>query len=148
MEERLTQIGNWLKINGEAIYSSRPWKQTRQWSAGEQPKLETGEFMTHYEVTDFIERKQPGQAVIEAFFTAKGDDVYAIVPGIPRERFILRNAALKPGGTVELLGHGGMLKTVARDGGIAVELPDIDSSLVSQPAFVLRFRGVASGGMK
>lgn len=25
-EERLLEIGEWLSINGEAIYSSRPWK--------------------------------------------------------------------------------------------------------------------------
>ncbi|GAM22509.1 hypothetical protein SAMD00019534_056840, partial [Acytostelium subglobosum LB1] len=26
MQERLQEIGNWLKINGEAIYSSKPWR--------------------------------------------------------------------------------------------------------------------------
>jgi len=25
-EERLRQLGSWLKVNGDAIYSSKPWK--------------------------------------------------------------------------------------------------------------------------
>ena len=30
MQERLLQIGAWLKINGEAIYGTRPWRTTSE----------------------------------------------------------------------------------------------------------------------
>ena len=30
MQERLLQIGAWLKVNGEAIYGTRPWRQTSE----------------------------------------------------------------------------------------------------------------------
>ena len=138
MEERLVKIGRWMKVNGEAIYGTRPWKTTRQWSAGEQPKLETGEYMTRYEVTDYIERKKPGQAVIEAFFTATGRDLYAIVPGLPRERFVLRGVKA---GSAELLGHGAVKVSAAGDG-VAVELPRLTAEMAAQPAYVLKFAGV------
>ena len=26
LEEKLTSLGDWLKVNGEAIYESKPWK--------------------------------------------------------------------------------------------------------------------------
>src|SRR5436189_5922632 len=52
MQERLLQMGAWLKKNGEAIYGTKPWVSTRQWSSGEQPKLKPGALMTRYERTD------------------------------------------------------------------------------------------------
>src|SRR5256886_17589525 len=55
MEQRLKEIGDWMKINGEAIYGTNPWKNTRQWTAGEVPNCDYNkEFSSPYEVTTLI----------------------------------------------------------------------------------------------
>jgi alpha-L-fucosidase len=142
MEERLIQMGKWLKVNGDAIYDTKPWKRTRQFSTGEVPKLQTGEFMIKYDITDFVDHKKPGQAVIETFFTAKGDDVYAIVPGWPGKQLVIRDALATPGMTVTLLG-GGELKWSAPGNNVVVEMPDIpaDSAKTSY-AYAIRLHGL------
>ena len=76
MEERLTQIGDWLKMNGDAIYGTKPWKATQQWSAGEVPKVEYNkEYSSAYDVNKLTEKPELGKAGIEAFFTTKGTDL-------------------------------------------------------------------------
>jgi alpha-L-fucosidase len=145
MEERLLQMGRWLKRNGEAIYDTQPWARTRQWSEGEQPKLQTGEFMTRYEVTDYIERKKPGQAVIETFFTRKGGDVYAIVPGWPGAKLTLRGVNAPAGMRVTILGRAESLKWTAVREDVVVEMPPASGAAAdSQYAWVLKLPGLTA----
>jgi alpha-L-fucosidase len=140
MEERLLQIGAWLKVNGEAIYGTRPWKETKQWTAGAQPKVSYGqEFNTDYDFAKLIEAPRDGKASIEAFFTGKGDSFYAILPRWPGRHFTLKEYAEGKLNSVTLLGAAAPLRFQASGNAITVDLPDVPEELLGQPAWVLKF---------
>lgn len=106
MQDRLLTIGKWLKVNGEAIYGSRKWERSCQWSEiGEKNWKPEG---THYLPSDFILKQtidpEPGYAVREIFFTKKGADVFAIVPKWPKNELVIRDFESSPKTIVTLLG--------------------------------------------
>ena len=137
MEERLTQMGDWLKINGEAIYGTKPWKNSRQWTAGEVPKIEYNkEYSSAYDVTKLIERSAGGKASIEAFFTSKGDEIYAILPHWSAHNLVVKD--MNAAKSVILLGSSTPLKSKSSKTGLSIELPDLPEDLRQQPAWVLK----------
>jgi alpha-L-fucosidase len=138
MEERLLEIGSWLKVNGEAIYGTKALKDTRQWSAGEQPSMNyNAEFSTVYDVTKLTMVQPAGQASIIAFFTKKGNDVYAILPRWPGREVTLQQPlnGLK---AVTLLGSATPLKFKGKSDSVVVDLPAVPEDLMGQPAWTLK----------
>ena len=139
MEQRLAEIGAWLATNGEAIYGTRPFRVAKQWSDGEVPKLEYDkEYDSSYDVSRLVERPAPGKAAIEAFFTRKGDSVYAILPRWPGRRFVWKDAADLAPRAVSLVGGAGTLRFSRAGTGLAIELPELPEELLGQPAWVLK----------
>ncbi|ADV49748.1 Alpha-L-fucosidase [Cellulophaga algicola DSM 14237] len=77
VQERLLQMGDWLAINGEAIYGTRPWK-----IYGEGPaEVVEGHLSEH---------KNPDNTADDIRFTTKGDILYATVLDWPQEEIHIR----------------------------------------------------------
>jgi alpha-L-fucosidase len=113
-------IGRWMKINSEAIYSTRPWKQF-----GEGPAISSAAPLS---AQGFNEGKGKPLGAEDFRFTTKGNTLYAIFFGWPGDGKVLIRS-LTPGamdaapGDVTLLGHEGSLQWTQGGDGVSVGLP-------------------------
>ncbi|CAH1130470.1 unnamed protein product [Ceutorhynchus assimilis] len=110
-EERLTQLGNWLGINGEAIYSSQPWTS------------------------------QNDSLNSNVWYTSRDTAVYAINLVWPESNTVELASVVdlfkNPVTTVSLLGNEGKLKWVINSDRVEIQFPD-KATVKSETAWVLK----------
>ncbi|MBI4326826.1 MAG: alpha-L-fucosidase, partial [Chloroflexi bacterium] len=113
--KRLEYVGAWLKVNGEAIYATRPWER---WKEGENIRF------TRSKDAKFI---------------------YAISLSWPGESLRLRNLLPRPGSTVRMLGLTEPLEWKMDElDRLAVELPARLQEAANRPcqqAYVFKLEG-------
>jgi alpha-L-fucosidase len=140
MQERLLQIGEWLKINGEAIYNTERWKIHSQWSEGKtdyKPAGGSGDLLLKLTVDP-----DPGYAVKEVFYTynSRTNALYAILPRYPSDRKIrLKGVGITQNKQVTLLSTGESLKNSVENGDLLIDLPIYDPNKFRAPyAYAIR----------
>jgi alpha-L-fucosidase len=135
--EIVNEIGAWLRVNGDAIYATRPWKVY-----GEGPSTAVAEKGRFGGQTDV--QKKPFTSEDIRFTRSKdGKTLYAIVLEIPKDgkvtiKSLATTSEYWPGktGSVKLVG-GGKLKFTRDDTGLHVSLPE---NFDGKTAFALKIR--------
>jgi alpha-L-fucosidase len=125
MEQRLLEIGDWLRVNGEAIYGTRTAGRAAQWTDGERPKQDYGEYKVKYNLLDQVGQKsRDGKAVKQVYFTKKAGALNAITTGWPGKQLVLRGVRVPARANVTMLGMPGGLKTRVSGDTLTITMPD------------------------
>ena len=137
VQKVLLSVGAWLKINGDAIYGTRPWKVY-------------GEGPTHVKPGPFHDTETQAYTAQDFRFTSKNSELYAIELAWPASDEAIIQSLGKAAGTTQPVQSVEMLGTLdasacvrfeqgAQDG-LHIKLPH---KPFEQPAYAFRIAFVA-----
>jgi alpha-L-fucosidase len=119
----LDELAQWIAINGEGIYGTRPWKVFGEGPVASAPPATGGRG------AGFNESRRRDLTAEEVRFTTKGSTLFAFVMGWPEKHALVKALSTKSTvadlkvRNVELLGFKGKLKWIQDENGLTVPLP-------------------------
>jgi alpha-L-fucosidase len=105
--------------------------------------MEEKEFRAEYDINKMVDSPPAGFARVDAFFTGKGDVIYAMLPRWPEQHAVVKGFAAPSQARITLLETGDELQFRANGNELTIEMPErLRGKLPHRELYTLKLAGV------